>query len=105
MSTLSHLSLDRMSGVLTWWVGIPPYLGAPTEGRGIIARLSSPGTTNLFTSSPTATSTVSIENGVLSAPEASLEELSEPLTHGIGATAAGSVAKAVVPIDVTLTHM
>ena len=96
MSTLSHLSLDRVSDVLTWGVGIPPYLGAPTEGRGIVALLSSPGTTNLFTSSPTATSTVSIENGVLSAPGASLEESSEPLTRGIGAAATGSVAEAMV---------
>mmetsp|Transcript_30382 Transcript_30382/g.55077 ORF Transcript_30382/g.55077 Transcript_30382/m.55077 type:complete len:509 (-) Transcript_30382:90-1616(-) len=72
-------------------------LPSPTEGDGIVALLSSPGTPSLFSSS----TTVNFDNNVISAPGASLEESS----RAIGAAAAGSIAGAVVMTGVTLADV
>lgn len=76
-------------------------LRSPTAGDGIVALLSSPGTPGPFSSS----SAVTVENNVISAPGASLEESSGLLARGIGAAAAGSVAGAVVLTGVTLADV
>ena len=72
-----------------------------SENEGMIALLSSPGTPSLFPS----TSTVTIEDNILSAPGASLEESPGLLARGIGAAAAGSIASAVVLTGVTLADV
>ncbi|KAL9188711.1 hypothetical protein ACHAXT_007089 [Thalassiosira profunda] len=68
----------------------------PSDG-GLVALLSSPDTPSPFP----ASSAVTADDGVISAPGASLEESPGPLARGIGAAAAGSVAGAVVLAGVT----
>jgi len=73
----------------------------PSTDGGIVALLSSPGTPSLFPSS----STVNIEDNIISSPGASLEESTGLLARGIGAAAAGSIAGAVVLTGVTLADV
>lgn len=89
-------TLVDSSGSLTKSL-LPP----PTEGDGIVALIFSPGTPGPFPSSDA----VSVEDDVISAPGASLEESSGLLARGIGAAAAGSVAGAVVLTGVTLADV
>mmetsp|Transcript_33310 Transcript_33310/g.70074 ORF Transcript_33310/g.70074 Transcript_33310/m.70074 type:complete len:515 (+) Transcript_33310:33-1577(+) len=76
-------------------------LPTPEGSDGLVAFLSSPGTPSPF---PATSATVNIENNVISAPGASLEEGSL-LGRGIGAAAAGSIAGAVVVTGVTLADV
>ena len=71
----------------------------PTS-QNLVALLSSPGTPNLFTNS----NTVSIDENVISAPGANLEE-SGVLGSGIGAAAAASVAGSVILTGVTIADV
>ena len=96
----SATTLVDSSGLLTK----APLLSSVSGG--IVALLSSPGTpSNLFPSTSATTTTVTIENNVISAPGASLEESSGLLARGIGAAAAGSVAGAVILTGVTLADV
>lgn len=71
----------------------------PTS-QNLVALLSSPGTPNLFTNS----NTVSIDENIISAPGANLEE-SGLLGSGIGAAAAASVAGSVILTGVTIADV
>ena len=73
----------------------------PSSQDGLVALLSSPGTPSLFPS----TNSVNVENNIISAPGASLEESPGLLARGIGAAAAGSIAGAVVMTGVTLADV
>eukprot|EP00580_Thalassiosira_gravida_P010398 CAMPEP_0201624710 /NCGR_PEP_ID=MMETSP0493-20130528/785_1 /ASSEMBLY_ACC=CAM_ASM_000838 /TAXON_ID=420259 /ORGANISM="Thalassiosira gravida, Strain GMp14c1" /LENGTH=514 /DNA_ID=CAMNT_0048094587 /DNA_START=35 /DNA_END=1579 /DNA_ORIENTATION=+ len=96
-SASAATTLVDSSGSLT-----QSLLPSPTGGDGIVALLSSPGTPgNLFSSS----TTVTVDNDIISAPGASLEESSGILGRGVAAAAAGSIAGAVVLTGVTLADV
>lgn len=98
-SATAATTLVDSSGSLT-----KSLIPSSDSNGGLVALLSSPGTPSLFSSSST-TNTVNIENNIINAPGASLEESSGLLSRGIGAAAAGSIAGAVVLTGVTLADV